>query len=86
MQYAISFNDRMDTYGVALKQDGSFIEGVCGIINSEAEKGAKFVQAVYVSNKPCILVFEKPDYVDVAPGKKEPSGNYHQSQSRRRLV
>ncbi len=58
-QYAISFNDRMSTYGVALQQDSCFIEGVCGIINAEAEKGAKFVRAVYVNNRPSILVFEK---------------------------
>lgn len=59
-QYAVSFNDRMDTYGVALKQDACYIEGVCGIINAETEMGARFIQAVYVNQKPVILVFEKP--------------------------
>lgn len=66
-QYAISLSDRMNTYGstygMTLKQDQFYIEGVCGIINAEADKGAKFVKAVYVNNLPNILIFEKPDPV-----------------------
>lgn len=63
-QYAISFNDRMNTYGAtygtAFTQDACYIEGVCGIINAEAENGARFIKAVYVNQRPSILVFEKP--------------------------
>ena len=58
-QYAISFNDRMNTYGMTLRQDNFFIEGVCGIINAEVEQGARFVQAIYVDNMPSVLIFEK---------------------------
>lgn len=62
MQYAISFNDRMSTYGsynTAKFQDNYYIEAVTGIINAECEKGAKFVDVIYVDNRPTILVFEK---------------------------
>lgn len=57
-QYAISFNDRMNTYGVARTQDAYYIEGVTGIINAECERGARFLQCVYVDNRPAILIFE----------------------------
>ena len=69
--YAISLNDRMNTYGstygMTLKQDQFYIEGVCGIINAEADKGSRFVKAVYVNNLPNILIFEKPDPVRKSP-------------------
>lgn len=61
-QYAISFNDRMSTYGPygnGASQSTYYIEGVTGIINAECEKGARYVDAVYVDSRPAILIFEK---------------------------
>ena len=60
-QYAVSFNDRMNTYGVAKTQDAFYIEGVTGVINAEIERGARFVNCVYVDQRPAILIFEKED-------------------------
>ena len=60
-QYAISFNDRMNTYGVAKTHDAFYIEGITGIINAEIDRGAKFVECVYVDQRPSILIFEKDD-------------------------
>ena len=64
-QYAISFIDRMNTYGgsygIALQQDHAYTDLLCGIINAETEKGSRFVKAVYVNNVPAVLVFEKID-------------------------
>lgn len=60
-QYAISFNDRMSTYGpygAGANQSAYYIEGVTGIINAECEKGARYVDAVYVDNRPAVLIFE----------------------------
>jgi len=56
--YAISFNDVMTTYGTAKTQESFFIEMATGIINAECEKGAKYVDTVYVNNRPVIFVFE----------------------------
>lgn len=61
MQYAISFNDRMSTYGVARMQESYYIEVTTGIINAEVERGARYVDTIYVDNKPAILIFEKDD-------------------------
>lgn len=59
MQYAVSFNDIMSTYGTARTQDSYYIEGIAGIINLECEKGAKYISCIYVDDRPAILVFEK---------------------------
>lgn len=58
-QYAISFSDRMSTYSVARTQDNYYIEVATGIINAECEKGARYVNTVYVDGRPAILIFEK---------------------------
>lgn len=58
-QYTISFEDRMNTYGIANANVSFMIEGVCGTINAECERGARFLQCVYVDGRPSILVFEK---------------------------
>lgn len=64
-QYAISFIERMNTYGgsygIALQQDHAYVDLLCGMINAEIEKGSNFVKAVYVNNVPAVLIFEKID-------------------------
>lgn len=58
-QYAISLNDCMSTYGINVRQNGQYIELSTGIINAETEKGARYLETIYVDNNPAIFVFEK---------------------------
>lgn len=58
-QYAISFSDRMSTYGVAKSQSNYYIEVATGIINVECEKGARYIDTIYVDERPAIFIFEK---------------------------
>ena len=61
-QYAISFSDCMSTYGLpvnGIRQQNQCIELAAGIINAEIEKGARYLETIYVDQKPAIFVFEK---------------------------
>ena len=58
-QYVISFEDRMNTYGLANANAAHTIECICGLINRECEKGSRFLDVVYVDQRPSILLFEK---------------------------
>ena len=73
MQYAISFSDVMSTYGPIKEQDNFFIEGIAVIINAEVDKGSSYVSAVYINNKPMVLVFD--DGKQQTAVKKLPENN-----------
>lgn len=63
-QYAVSISDIMSTYsyGTTQSQDNAFVEIVTGTINAEIERtGARYVDTIYINNRPAILIFERKD-------------------------
>lgn len=63
-QYAISISDIMNTYSYATahRQDQNLIELAAGTINVETEeKGSRYIDTVYVENRPAVIIFEECD-------------------------